>query len=121
MVKMAKVLDKGTCSWGYADEKFEPENDLPMAGHAMTGSIGSSMDSANPLHMRTLLLNPGDPGSEVVICFMDLLSGSVALLNKVRATMTNSHSRIALVGTHTHYAPGRYFGNTFYDLSLIHI
>ena len=115
MVKMAKVLDKGTCSWGYADEKFEPENDLPMAGHAMTGSIGSSMDSANPLHMRTLLLNPGDPGSEVVICFMDLLSGSVALLNKVRATMTNSHSRIALVGTHTHYAPGRYFGNTFYD------
>ena len=110
----AVVQAKGKCSWGYADEVFETELGLPLAGHAMTGNYGNKRDGQCPLHMRTLILNPKED-NEIVICFMDLLTGSIALLDEVRRLMSPSHDRIALVGSHTHYGPGSYFGNSFYD------
>ncbi len=106
------VLDRGTCTWGYAEKRFDPPLGLPMAGHSFAGKFGKSIDDKAPLFMRTLVLRPGE-SNEVIICFMDLLSGSVALLKKMRQLV--NHERISLVGSHTHYAPGKYFGNAFYD------
>lgn len=109
-----EILSKGTCTWGYAELDFTPQVGFAMAGHATTGKVSDSIDPQARLFMRTLVLNPGSAG-EVALCFMDLLSGSVALLVRVHELMPSIQNRIALVGTHTHYAPGNYFGNRFYD------
>src|SRR5690606_33070768 len=48
----------------------------------------------------------------------DLLSGSLRLLQEVHELLgpgAGLRDRVVLCGTHTHNAPGRYFGNRFYD------
>lgn len=115
MSENGKVLTSVDADWGYGQEQFDPPVGIPMAGHSAAGMIGNLSVAEDPLNMRTLILNPGSAGDEVIICFMDLLSGSRALYERVQELLPTKQPNMALVGTHTHYAPGKYFGNPFYD------
>lgn len=70
------------------------------------------------LWARALYVEDEETGERVVVCVLDLLSASLRLLYEVHDVLGPASPldrRIILCGTHTHTAPGRFFGNRFYD------
>ena len=109
------VLSSGTCLWGYGECEFTPTTAYGMAGHSTSGQVASDgVDPEARLFMKTLVFNPCS-NDEIVVCYMDLLSGSIALLDKIHQLMPELENSLVLVGSHTHYGPGNYFGNRFSD------
>jgi neutral ceramidase len=106
----------GTFRAGAAEVDVTPHPGLPMAGYSLAGQIGRGF--LGRLLARALVLE--DPaGSVVAFCVLDLMSASRYVLEKT-ATLTAAGSgipidRLVLLGTHTHTAPGGYFGNSLYD------
>src|SRR5690606_15547676 len=95
-----------------------PAGVQPMAGFSWSGSRGRP--GLDRLWARALYLEDLETGERLVLCIVDLLSGTNALTEAVeRELEQRGHAelvgRVILSGTHTHCAPGRFFGNRFYD------
>jgi neutral ceramidase len=92
----------------------------PMAGYAALGKQGKN--GKEVLSARALYLESKE--GAVVFCVADLMSASLALTQRVSEALFASGLKlpaqlgrrdIVIAGTHTHYAPGRFYGNAFYD------
>jgi neutral ceramidase len=99
---------------GASSVEITPARNLPMAGYSSAGQ--KARGQSNPLFARTLYLQD-DEGAKVAFCFIDLMSGSRALLDRAIAMTAGrfATSEVILAGTHTHTGPGLFYGNTFYD------
>ena len=113
---MGPDMASGKPMAGFAMTRLEVEDGLYMAGYGPMAEKG--VDEGEPLQARALYLR-GDDGSEVVFCAVDLMSASTMLTERVtralRGLLPTPRASLVLSGTHTHTAPGRYFGNSFYD------
>jgi len=111
-------LAHGACWLGVDKVDITPVGVHPLAGFSLSGSRGRP--GRDRLWARALYVEDIDTGQRVVVCIVDLLSGTNALLEAVeRALEAGGHEdlvgRVIVSGTHTHAAPGRFFGNRFYD------
>lgn len=102
---------------GAAEIDITPPPGITMAGYSKEGKRGKGC--YGHLFARALYLQDAQ-GEAVAFCTIDLLSGSRYLLEKV-ASLTApacgiSVDRLLLTGSHTHTAPGNYFGDSFYDI-----
>lgn len=120
---MAKVtkLSGGNCIVGAGREDLTPPGKHAMAGYSRAGQIGRRAPPNTPesdaLWARALYLEDCETGEAALLCFVDLLSASLRLHQEVRARLpAELRDCLILSGTHTHTAPGRFFGNRFYDL-----
>lgn len=95
-----------------------PPGSRAMAGYGPMAQRGRPGDDT--LQARALVLDDEARGARVALVGLDLLSGSAALHEGVAARLELfGPEEIVLAGTHTHTAPGRYFGNPFYDFFTI--
>jgi hypothetical protein len=113
-----EALAQGECWLGVAKEEITPEGVEPLAGFSLSGSRGRP--GRDRLWARALYVEDLDTGQSALICVVDLLSASSALLEAVENELSargraDLVGRVILSGTHTHTAPGRFFGNRFYD------
>lgn len=111
-------LAHGACWLGVDKVEITPDGVHPLAGFSLSGSRGRP--GRDRLWARALYVEDIDTGQRLVVCVVDLLSGTNALLEAVeRALEAGGHDdlvgRVIVSGTHTHTAPGRFFGNRFYD------
>jgi FAD/FMN-containing dehydrogenase len=111
-------LAQGGCWLGVDKVDITPDGVHPLAGFSLSGSRGRP--GRDRLWARALYVEDIDTGQRLVVCIVDLLSGTNALLEAVeRALDASGHEelvgRVIVSGTHTHAAPGRFFGNRFYD------
>lgn len=117
-VSELELLAHGGCWLGVDKVDITPDGVHPLAGFSLSGSRGRP--GRDRLWARALYVEDIDTGQRVVVCVVDLLSGTNALLDAVeRALEAGGHEelvgRVIVSGTHTHTAPGRFFGNRFYD------
>lgn len=101
---------------GAAQRDITPHLGLPMAGYSTMGKAGNGWRGR--LLARCLYLQE-DKDRRVAFCVIDQLSASRYLLEVVASKTVKSCGlsvdRLVLAGTHTHKAPGNFFGNTLYD------
>lgn len=112
------ILADGTCKIGFGEADITPEDNLAslaMAGYSVSGQFAQHPPESRLL-AKTLFVQDAD-GQHVAMCFMDLLSGSLLLWERVCDLLSKEidKSRILLVGSHTHNGPGHYFGSKLYD------
>ena len=112
-------LARGECRVGVDKADITPKTVEPMAGFSWSGSRGRPSENER-LWARALCIEDIETRQCVVLCVVDLLSASAALTSAVeRELKAAGHEelvgRVILSGTHTHTAPGRFFGNRFYD------
>ncbi len=89
-----------------------------MAGYGPMARRGEAGDDT--LQARALVLLDDANDARVALVALDLLSGSAALHLGVSERLEGfALHEIVLAGTHTHTAPGRFFGNPFYDFFTI--
>jgi len=89
-----------------------------MAGYGPMARRGEAGDDV--LQARALVLLDDANDTRVAFVALDLLSGSAALHAGVAERLERFEpEHIVLAGTHTHSAPGRFFGNPFYDFFTI--
>ncbi len=107
---------------GGARADITPPPGLPMAGHSRGG--GFSKGVRTRLYARVFYLKPKS-GRPVALVQTDLLSGSRILHHRVAeivAPKTDIEAGgLVIAGTHTHSAPGNYFGDAFYDRMASHV
>ncbi|MBX3458596.1 MAG: neutral/alkaline non-lysosomal ceramidase N-terminal domain-containing protein [Planctomycetes bacterium] len=107
---------EGTSIAGASVVDITPHFGLPMAGYSTMSKSGEGRRGR--LNARCLYLHE-DAKRRVALCVIDQMSASRYLLAKVaqktRATCGLSVDCIVLAGTHTHKAPGNYYGNPLYD------
>lgn len=104
---------------GFATQPLPlPPGRRSMAGYgpmARRGEVGDDV-----LRARALVLVDDANDTRVALVALDLLSGSAALHAGVAERLERfALDQIVLAGTHTHTAPGRFFGNPFYDFFTI--
>lgn len=101
---------------GAAMVDITPHFGLPMAGYSTMSKRGEGRRGR--LYARCLYLHE-DEHRRVAICVIDQMSASRYLLEKVASVTAVSCGlsvdRVVLAGTHTHKAPGNFFGNGLYD------
>ncbi len=101
---------------GVSEIDITPHLDIPLAGYSAEGTQARGV--RGHLFARVLYLRDGR-GEDVAFCFMDLMSASRLLLEKVAALTARSRgltvNRLVLAGTHTHTGPGWFYGNSLYD------
>jgi neutral ceramidase len=86
-----------------------------MAGHSIEGLVAKR--ASNPLWARALCLEDAE-GRRAAVCVVDLMSASRYLLEKAASLTAHlgvTRENLVLVGTHTHTAPGHFYGATLYD------
>lgn len=104
---------EGASYAGFARAVLELPDKVHMAGYgpmSRKGRLGESLQA------RALYLK-GDDGQGVVLCAVDFMSASTWITERVGERLHDllAPGSIILCGTHTHTAPGRFFGNSFYD------
>ncbi len=101
---------------GVADTDITPPPGVAMAGYSAMASRASGFRGR--LHARVIYLSSPD-GQSIALVQTDLLSGSRLLHHRVAeliADKTDIPARgLMLAGTHTHSAPGNFFGSNFYN------
>ncbi len=105
----------GVLRCGAATEPLGAPDGLGMAGYSWGGRAGRNY--SDRLHARVLYMEDAG-GTSAVLCFVDLMSASRRILKKVRELAKAygfDEDAIFIAGTHTHTAPGHFYGNTFYD------
>ncbi|MFZ5896213.1 MAG: neutral/alkaline non-lysosomal ceramidase N-terminal domain-containing protein [Myxococcota bacterium] len=111
-------LAAGTCVVGTHRATLTPAEAFAMAGYSWAGRIGTA-SGTDELYARALYLESN--GERVVLCFIDLMSASLRLVQAVAERLRNLGdaelaNAFVLAGTHTHTAPGNFYGNSFYDV-----
>lgn len=111
-------LGAGTCRLGVHRTTLTPADAFAMAGYSWAGRVGTP-SGTDDLFARALFLESN--GECVALCFIDLMSASLRLMQAVAERLRNlGEAKLAenfiLAGTHTHTGPGNYYGNTFYDV-----
>jgi len=110
------AVDGPRCAAGAAEADLTPPAGIPMAGYSWTGRVSRGWHGR--LHARALVLADAQ-GQRVALCALDLLSGSRYLLERTAArtaaTVGIGVDRLILAGTHTHTAPGNFFGAGLFD------
>lgn len=101
---------------GVARADITPPPGMPMAGHSTLSCSGKGV--RNKLKARAIYIKPAN-GKPVALVQVDLLAGSRIVHHKVAelvAEETDIEAGALLIsGTHTHCAPGNYFGSNFYN------
>lgn len=115
---VAQTVLNGKCRFGGAKCDLTPERTLPMAGFSLSGQRGQP--GTDRLWARCFYLEDLQTGDPVIWVFLDLMGASLALHQAVAHELTHSDSpglaqRFVLTGTHTHTAPGKFYGSSFYD------
>lgn len=115
---MVEILAKGRAVVGAGSVDITPSDTQPMAGFSWAGQMGHP--GTDRLFCRVVYLRDVESGEEAVLAFFDLMSASLALHQRIAHELaTLGHARLAAAlvtfGTHTHTAPGRFYGATFYD------
>ena len=108
--------------FGAAKVELKLPNRIPMAGYSILARKGRMPSNPAPeqrLHARALFFQD-ESDRAVVICTVDLMSASLYLFQRVVDITRSSRYKldshqIILAGTHTHTAPGHFFGNRVYD------
>ena len=111
----AVALTGGQCRIGVARAKLPTTPDVPMAGYGWTSHAGHCI--GDHLWARALYLEGG--GEVAALVFLDLMSGSRHLWWEAARLLAPEGilpRQLMLAGTHTHTAPGCFYGNRFYDL-----
>ncbi|MBW1898776.1 MAG: neutral/alkaline non-lysosomal ceramidase N-terminal domain-containing protein, partial [Deltaproteobacteria bacterium] len=118
-MKYREPLESGTSQTllaGAAKADITPPPGLPMAGFSIFSDDGRGFRSK--VMARVFYLKPA-VGRPVALVQCDLLSGSVILHHRVAelvAAKTDIEAGgIMISATHTHSAPGNFFGNMFYN------
>ncbi len=120
----ATKLTGGTCVVGAHRVDITPHGKHAMAGYSWAGQVGRPAAASRPEHdrlwARALYLEDSETGEAALFCFVDLMSASLRLLQEVRKRLDETDPDLGrsliLSGTHTHTAPGQFYGNRFYDL-----
>lgn len=112
------TLAEGECRLGLHKVDITPAGKEPMAGFSWSGSRGRPGEDR--LWARVLYIEDTETRQPTLLCIMDLMSASAALLRAVERELgargrTDLEGRLVLTATHTHTGPGRFFGNRFYD------
>lgn len=92
-----------------------PHFDLPMAGYSMSGQFSRGVQGR--LWARAFYLEDAG-GSRAAICVIDGHSASRWLLERAAAQTAAAGidaSCLILAGTHSHTAPGQFYGCSLYD------
>ncbi len=101
---------------GMARIDITPPPGIAMAGYSAMAHKGKGF--RNRLYARAIYIRSAD-GTAVALVQSDLLSGSRLLHHRVAeliADKTDVPARgLMLAGTHTHSAPGHFFGSNFYN------
>jgi neutral ceramidase len=102
---------------GVACVPFTLPEGIPMAGYSLLARRGKV--GAWELSARAMVLED-DAGHVVAFVVADLMSASRYLLERAAALTRKGASgldvhQIVLMGTHTHTAPGGFYGNSLYD------
>ncbi|MCA9578979.1 MAG: neutral/alkaline non-lysosomal ceramidase N-terminal domain-containing protein, partial [Myxococcales bacterium] len=101
----------GTLEFGTSEQPLPLPDDYGMAGYSLGGKKGHA--GSQTLYARTLALKDAG-GEEATLCIVDLMCPSLALFEAVVAKTGIPAERLILAGTHTHTAPGHFYGNSFY-------
>lgn len=112
------TLAEGECQLGLHKVDITPESTEPMAGFSWSGSRGRPGEDR--LWARVLYIEDAETQKPTLLCIMDLMSASAALLRAIERELeargrADLQGRLVLSATHTHTGPGRFFGNRFYD------
>jgi neutral ceramidase len=101
---------------GAAEADLTPPVGIPMAGYSWTGRVARGWRGR--LRARALVLADAQ-GWRVALCALDLMSCSRYLLERVAQRTARTAGlgvdRLILAGTHTHTAPGNYYGAALFD------
>ncbi|MEM9075096.1 MAG: neutral/alkaline non-lysosomal ceramidase N-terminal domain-containing protein [Myxococcota bacterium] len=95
---------------GFAICDLQVPGGKDMAGY---GPMATKGEVGEALYARALYLRVDE--EEIALVAVDLMGASTWLLRKTAALADLDEGRIVLAGTHTHTAPGRWFGAPFYD------
>ena len=110
------VPARGEPRCGAAAADITPHVGFPMAGYSVAGKTSQGVSSR--LHAKALYFEDA-AGRPAAVCCLDLMSGSRYLLEKIAVRTAGvsgvSVDRLVLCGTHTHTAPGGFYGNALYD------
>lgn len=87
-------------------------DDLVLFGFGPKGGHGYNADDV--LQVRALWIESG--AERLLLLSYDMVSGSQVVEELLLAALQLEKHQLLMVGTHTHSAPGRYFGN-IYDLA----
>lgn len=93
---------------------------LPMAGYSSLGTVGKSAAPESDDAIQVTAMSVSDAaGSTVILITADIHSGTKYLWDASCSLIMSStgvpSSCIILSGTHTHTAPGQFYGNQLYD------
>ena len=99
---------------GAARVDITPEDEYRMAGYSTDAQRGKKRPGEPPLTASAFYLCD-EVDSELVVCAVDLQSGTRALWNAVASKIGEQvpQSRFVLVGSHTHTGPGQMFGSMY--------
>jgi neutral ceramidase len=110
------LLPTGQARCGVAEVDITPHVGIAMAGYAAFGKVAKG--TRGRLVARALYLEDA-AGHCAALCFVDLMSASRYLLERAAADTAAvsgiTVDRLILAGTHTHTAPGHFYGNDLYD------
>ncbi|MGD2086593.1 MAG: neutral/alkaline non-lysosomal ceramidase N-terminal domain-containing protein [Candidatus Aminicenantes bacterium] len=102
---------------GAAKADITPPPGMPMAGHSTLSCSGTGV--RNKLKARAIYIKPVN-GKPIALVQVDLLGGSRIVHHRtaelVAAETDIDAGGLLIAGTHTHSAPGHYFGANFYNL-----
>lgn len=105
----------GVMCCGAAKEEIGAPDGMGMAGYSWAGKVGRNF--TDRLYARALWVSDAED-NEAMLCFVDLMSSSRRILQRVRELAAGydlDPNAIFIAGTHTHTAPGHFYGNSFYD------
>jgi neutral ceramidase len=110
------ITPTGQARCGVAEVDITPHVGIAMAGYAAIGKVAKGIRGR--LFARALYLEDAT-GNCAALCVLDLMSGSRYLLERTASSTAAlsgiSVDRLILAGTHTHTAPGHFYGNDLYD------
>jgi neutral ceramidase len=107
---------QSTLMAGAAKADITPPPGMPMAGHSTLSCSGTGV--RNKLKARAIYIKPVN-GKPIALVQVDLMAGSRVVHHKaaeLAAAETDIDAGgLLIAGTHTHCAPGSYFGANFYN------
>ena len=104
------------CFFGTSEVDITPSESFPLCGYSWMSKRGEI--GLDRLKIKVLYLKSGE--EEIALCFADLHSGSLGILDAAQYYLKDKFSlgRIILAGNHTHSSVGMYHRNDLFDLIL---
>ncbi|MEM1415080.1 MAG: neutral/alkaline non-lysosomal ceramidase N-terminal domain-containing protein, partial [Myxococcota bacterium] len=107
-------LLEGKAKVGLAKARIVVPDGVAMAGYSLDGKVGRN--AGDELWARALVVETLDGAERLAIVACDIMSASRALYEAALARLAGwAEASLIVCGTHTHTAPGRFYGNGFYD------